>query len=78
MQTLAKQLINEDQDHVLEEDQVWHATEDVTGDPALVCTGEFICEGGGLGTYETKNVSRGGITCEDCLRRIKYFKSIRL
>jgi hypothetical protein len=78
MQTLAKQLINEDREKVLPEDMRWHALEEVTSDRALVCTGEFVDFGAGAGDYIFKNVNRGGITCEECIERIKYFKSIKL
>ena len=79
MQLLAKQLINEDQEPVPVDDQVWHAIDNnVSGDAALICTGEFIDPGAGCGEYELKTVSRGGITCRECINRIKHFKSIRL
>lgn len=78
MQTLAKQLTNEDQEPVLEKDQVWHALQNSAGDTGLICTGEFIEYGAGHGYYVTKQVKRGGITCTRCIDTIKYYKSIKL
>lgn len=75
---LAKQIVNEDGDTVAADMQVWHFVTSVCGDAATLCTGEFIGEGASCGTYQAKEVKRGGITCEDCLGIIKEFKAVRL
>lgn len=78
MHQLAKQLKNEDRVEIPVEEQVWHSIKDASGDPALVCTGEFIDEGCGDGEYILKVVKRGGITCKECMSTIKHFKAIKL
>ena len=78
MQTLAKQIVNEDGDKIPEDEQVWHGLQSLVGDTGLICTMEFIDYGAGAGSYITKDVKRGGITCDKCLDTIKYYKSIKL
>ena len=78
MQTLVKQLVNEDQNPIPVDGQRWHAIHHVSGDLAMICTGEFICYGAGAGEYITKDVKRGGITCDRCIEVIKYYKAIKL
>lgn len=43
-----------------------------------LCTMEYVGIGESICVYETKEVSRGGITCPDCLDYIKDIKAIKL
>ena len=80
--TLVKILIDQDGDVV--DDPLWHLGDAPTGDPGILCTGEFYTYGCADGaategiSYEQKTVKRGGITCERCLDHIWEMKSIRL
>lgn len=78
MHNLAKQIINEDQEKVSKEEQVWHFESELCGDACLLCTGEFTSSGAGRGTYEVRRIPRGGITCRLCLKIINNFKAIKL
>lgn len=77
MQTIVKQLSNDDGDPIEKEKQTWHAIHVISGDRAMICTGEFIDLGAGDGTYEIKQSTRG-IKCKSCISQIKYYKSIKL
>jgi hypothetical protein len=56
----------------------WHlAVNDAATDRTL-CDGEAFGYGDSAAEYEEKKVERGGITCEDCLAEIKWFKKIKL
>lgn len=76
MNHLAKQTINNDSDEIPKNEQVWHLIrpEDMAGDPAILCTGEFIDDG----ECQLKTTKRGGITCPKCLQIIRSFKAVRL
>ena len=81
MNNVAIQLVNDDGDPVELQEQRWHVVHNLTGESSLLCTGEFIDDASSSGNgsrYETKSVSRGGITCEKCLEIVKAIKSIRL
>lgn len=45
---------------------------------ATLCTGEYFGDGESNCTYEIKVVSRGGVTCQKCLRNLKLYKGIKL
>ena len=80
MNSLVKQIINDDGEQVPAEKQKWHCLTTVCGDAAMLCTGEFVDEGAMSGNgaeYVFKEVRRGGITCEKCLETVKEFKSIK-
>ncbi|NRA77915.1 MAG: hypothetical protein HRU18_06880 [Pseudoalteromonas sp.] len=77
MQTVVKQLVNEDGEVVPVDEQVWHAVRDFAGDNALVCTGEYTSFGSGHGTYESKKMHTG-ITCKDCRAVISAFHKLKL
>lgn len=53
----------------------WHlsVTDD---DPRILCTGLAYQDGESV--WKGKTVKRGGITCEHCINKIKWFKSIKL
>lgn len=66
-------------DGQLSDDSRWHLV-----DPTDIFTGTTICKGDVLGDAESrieiksKMVKRGGITCEECIKKIKTYKSIAL
>ena len=56
----------------------WHWFQ-IHGDAKrTLCTGEAFGPGESAVEYEIKEVKRGGITCEDCLKIIKDIKEIKL
>ena len=46
--------------------------------PAALCTQEFFGLGESNCEYETKQAKRGGITCPECLRKLKLLKEVKL
>ena len=79
MNNLVRQLANDDGEPI--EDPKWHLLVTLTGDNALLCTGEFTddgCHSGNGALYEFKSTKRGGITCEWCLKTIKELKAVKL
>lgn len=48
-----------------------------TGNMAF-CSGQFYGEGESACKYEFREIVRGGITCENCLDKIKRIKSVKL
>lgn len=82
MNSLVKQLVDDDGETVDKINQVWHLLDDITGGEAgLLCTGEYVdegCDSGNGSEYLFKAAKRGGITCPDCMRRIKEIKAVRL
>lgn len=61
-----------------EEEQVWHLSTIATGDPVVLCSGEFYGLGQSGCKFEEKIVSYGGITCNKCIEIIKLHKSLKL
>ena len=60
-------------------DNFWHLVfDDFTGIRRTFCTGDVIDEGETDAEVRHKHVKRGGITCDDCLDKIKQIKSIKL
>lgn len=54
----------------------WHYVTQICGDPAILCTGEFLAESaGGSDDTETKI---GKITCPECKNMIREFKAVKL
>lgn len=81
MNLLAKQIIDDDGEALALDDHRWHYVADISGDRAIICTGEFIDDAASSGNgslYETKTTKRGGITCENCIAIIREYKAIRL
>lgn len=57
----------------------WHLTDPCNWQgAATLCTGEFYGVGESVCVYKEKQVVRGGITCANCLKMIKKYKSIKL
>lgn len=60
-------------------DNRWHLI-----DPGDIFTGVTLCKGDVLGDaesnieFEEKAVMRGGITCKECIKKLKKYKSIAL
>lgn len=54
----------------------WHYVTQISGDPAIICTGEFINESAG-GSDDTE-IKIGKITCPECLSMIREYKAIKL
>lgn len=56
----------------------WHLVVNEAGSDMALCSGEVFGEGEGTAVFKEKQVKRGGVTCPDCLRRIRFFKQVRL
>lgn len=78
MNNLVKELKNEDCENIEEQDQVWHLWFWEAGSPTFFCNGQHFGYGEGNVEFITKSVKRGGITCLDCLAKIKKIKNIKL
>lgn len=75
---VVKFTVNEDGDQIPNEDQVWHYSFlSVNADMAF-CTGEFYGYGDSSVQFVELTVGGGGITCPQCLAKIKIIQSIRL
>ena len=61
-----------------------HSNTVVLSDPCssdaarLLCDGEVYGYGEGQMVYEEKVVARGGITCKDCLEKLREYKAVKL
>lgn len=78
MNTLVK-IISDDQGQIRESHlQNWHFVIKDSGSNQTLCSGEYFGEGESSCEYELKTVKKGGVTCSDCLKKIKYIKSIKL
>ena len=70
--------IYKDDDGEIIENPVWHLVDPtILQAETTLCTGECFGEGESSVVFETKTVTRGGITCPDCLRKLKVYKAIR-
>jgi len=78
MHTVVMILKTEDGDDVEKDERKWCLVHVSAGASMTLCTGEVFEFGEGNASAKTKQVSRGGITCEDCLDIINEIKSIRL
>jgi hypothetical protein len=70
-------LLTDDSGEQVEEPK-WCLVITVGGSNSTFCTNEFFGYWEGDAQYDEKWVVRGGITCQDCLARIKEIKSVRL
>lgn len=68
----------EDCEIVPEDERKWCVLLEAAGSAVTLCTGEVFGLGEGNAEAITKEVARGGITCEQCLQMVKYIKAIRL
>jgi len=77
MNNLIKMLVDDDGIEVDIDQQHWHYVDYVAGGNATLCTGEYFGRGESTSKYETKSVQKGGITCPQCIGRIKEIKAIK-
>lgn len=56
----------------------WHLVSPITAEPATLCGGEYFGLGQSDAEFEEKSVSRGGVTCQVCLRIIQAVKAVKL
>lgn len=59
-------------------DPKWHLSVIQGSSSATLCTGEFFGYGESRCKYEVKTTEKGGITCQDCIDKIKEIKKVRL
>lgn len=58
---------------------VWHLVDPCNdGGDAALCTQEYFGIGESNCQFKTKQAKRGGVTCPDCLRKIKTYKAVLL
>jgi hypothetical protein len=65
-------------DYEKRENPVWCLIVKSNGDSATFCDTEFFGYGASACRFETKEVEKGGITCPNCLEKIKLIQSINL
>ena len=70
-------ILSDDDDEPYE-NPVWHIIDLWNTDPATLCSGEYFGEGQSGCRYELKMRARGGVTCEECLRKARWLKSYKL
>jgi hypothetical protein len=75
---IVKLTMDDDRVEIPKEEQVWHLGTTATGDPIVLCSGEFYGEGQSSCEFKEKVVEYGGITCKNCLELLKEYKSIKL
>ena len=56
----------------------WHLVQNFGDAQRALCTGECFGEGEGGAVYEVKELVKGGVTCENCKRIIRWYKSVPL
>lgn len=76
MHTVVKIITRDDGEKV--DNQVWCLSHVIAGGNATFCTGEYYGFGESSCEFKEKEVQKAGITCNDCLAKIKIIKSIKL
>lgn len=79
MNHLVKIMVDEEGDPV--DSPVWCLAVNEAGAPAAFCSGEVFGFGdvsSDEALHEEKYTARGGITCHDCLLRIREIKAVKL
>lgn len=77
MNTLIKLLTDDDKAAI--EEPKWCLADPVSRDaPRILCCGSVFGDAESAATYEIKEVERGGIECNACMRMIKAYKRVRL
>lgn len=56
----------------------WHLSTDMCGDKCTLCESEYYGFGASGCKFETKQVEKGGITCDKCIDIIKNIKQVKL
>ena len=74
-QELVRIIVNDDGEKIAKKEQKWCAIANF--DCVRTICG-FVMDGDSSIEIESKTVNRGGITCADCLGRIKEIKAIKL
>lgn len=69
---------NDDGEIIPREERCWHLVIDTAGSKGTLCTGELFGVGESSVVFEEKSVTRGGITCQECLEKIRFFKAVKL
>lgn len=82
MNTLLRLTVNEDGETLDPADEPWHLGTSYGGSNTLLCSGECYNEVGsvaseGAAFAESKERTRGGVTCKLCLGYIADIKSYR-
>lgn len=75
---IVKFTANEDGDQIPNEDQVWHYSHLSVNANIAFCTGEFYGYGDSSVQFIERTIESGGITCLQCLEKIKTIQSIKL
>lgn len=73
---LVRIIVNDDGEKV--GNPKWCLSKNWDGADRTVCDGEVFGLGEGGAEFEIKERKRGGITCENCLEIIKWYKKIKL
>ncbi len=60
------------------EKQRWCLVVNEAATDRTLCEGEAFGAGDSACEYKEKVAAKGSVTCEDCIRQIKWFKSIKL
>lgn len=75
MNSLVKITADEDGDEI--PNAPWCLSVSIGGSPSAFCTMQVYGYGEGSAKFETKSAVRG-ITCPDCIAKIKEIKAVRL
>lgn len=78
MHSLVKITRDDDGIKIEKSDQKWCLIVNSAGSPMTLCSGEVFGVGEGSAEFKQKEVAKGGITCELCKERIRFYKSIKL
>jgi len=77
MHMVVRLYINEDNERI--KDPVWCLVDPGAYDAArTLCNGEVFGASEGNARGEVKKVKRGGITCPNCLQKLREYKAIKL
>ena len=76
MNYLVKLLTTEDGDSIY--DPKWCLSVEIAGASSALCSQQCYGIGNSPVHYETKAIKRGGITCPECLEKIREIKAIKL
>jgi len=71
-----KILVHEDGENA--KNPKWHLVEQRSGTYETFCQGEVFGYGQSAAEYIREQLKKGGITCPNCITRIKWVKSIKL
>lgn len=69
---------DEDGYHIPVDERKWCLSVEWGGSPMAACDGQVYGYGEGATKYKTKDMTRGGVTCPDCLAIIKFYKQLNV